>query len=190
MVYVTTSYSMDARPADFLAATPATGWYVARLMTGAETRALAQLRCRLPDAGYVVLWQTTTRCYSRQRQRRHSRLFLPGYLFIQGTHFGRGDLFEVLRPVLALEEMPGDGTFAAELNSFCRMVLAAGDDLQRRPGYSCGDMVEVVEGALTGCRGRIVRRCDAYELEVGLSMLGTIVSSRIDIACVQPVGVG
>ena len=99
----------------------------------------------------------------------------------------RHDLFDALRPVQELNGMQDQPDFASELKEFCQLIRAASGDITQRAGYAEGTMVEVVDGPLAGCRGRVIRQNGTWEITVGLSILNTVVSSRVDITSVQEV---
>ncbi|TVR41191.1 MAG: hypothetical protein EA402_13055 [Planctomycetota bacterium] len=185
MAIITHRYHLETRPIDLLDAIPEHGWMLLRIMSKDERRALNALK-KCDDCSYLMLWVTSTRHYSRSRKRQHTRSFLPGHVFVQSSNRNRDQLFELLRPVLNLTPIPDGHEFVEELRNFCRLFVAAGDELNQRPGYAHGDPVEVISGAMAGCRGRVIRHRGGWELVVGLSVLGTIVTTRIDLASVRP----
>ena len=185
MAIITHEYVIESAPQPRDGHTPS-GWFVLRVPIREERRALDQLK-QLPNCDYLILWDNTTRHYNRSRKRLTMLPLLPGYIFVRSDHYQRHELFDALRPVQELTDMCDQPQFTQELHSFCQLISAAGGDITQRKGYAQGTLVEVMSGPLQGCRGRVIRENGVWEITVGLSILGTVVASRIEITTVQEV---
>ena len=184
MALVTHHYHLESQPAAHNMALPVNGWYLLRVPVREERRAISQLQ-RLAQCDYVTIWTTTTRHYDRSRKRQSIQAFLPGHIFLRTEQHTRDELFTALRSVIGLTCLHDQPHFSCELAEFCKLVLAADNDTIKRPGYATGTMVEVIAGPLCGCRGRVIKHRGAWELVVGITILGTTVASRIDLTAVQ-----
>ena len=186
MALVTHEYVIESSPAVRLEALSKDGWFLLRVPIREERRAIDKLK-QLDACDYLIIWDNSTRHYSRSRKRQTMTPLLPGYLFVQTKRYERHDLFDMLRPVQELTDMCDQPAFAHELQEFCQLIAAAGGDITQRKGYAQGTLVEVIDGPLAGCHGRVVRENGIWEITVGLSILGTIVASRVDITSVQEI---
>lgn len=180
---VSVEHRLVEQPAGLLASDEHEGWLVVR-SAPTDERVISS---RLAAAGvpHLTILSATLRRYSRSRSRRSERGFLPGHWFARWPA-GHHDLYGRLRPnpVSILPVPPGGGgRFIVELRDFVRVILAGGTLAE--PAPAIGDQVEVIAGTLAGCRGRVVAQGDAWCLRVELALLGTIVTTAIDIGCVQ-----
>jgi transcription antitermination factor NusG len=186
MLVVTHEYLIEAAPHDLPATIPKDGWFLVRVPIREERRVIERLK-QLDGCEYLIIWDNATRHYSRSRKRLTTNPLLPGYVFVRSQRHERHDLFDHLRPVQELSDMRDHPDFSQELKEFCQLTQAAGGDITQRKGYAKGTLVEVVDGPLAGCRGRIVRENGTWEITVGLSIFGTTVASSIEITCVQEI---
>ncbi|TVR08554.1 MAG: hypothetical protein EA401_13750 [Planctomycetota bacterium] len=184
---VTRRYRVESNPEDLLQQAPEEQWYVLRVPQREEQRA-AQAIQRLPGAGYLMLWTIAQHHYGRKRTRETITPFLPGYVIVHAGGHDADAIYTAARPIVELLPVPDGRQFIDELRNFCRLLQASPRDLRQQPGYAQGDPVEVIGGAMEGCRGQVVRHHGNWELVVGLTILGTVVHARIDTRFVRPVG--
>ena len=186
MKLVTRRYRVECIPEDLLQRAPEDGWYVLRVPCREEER-VARSIAHMPGAACVLLWTVAQHHYGRGRVRQVVTPFLPGYIIVNSGGHDHDTLYSTVRPVVEILPVLDGQQFVAELQSFCRILLAAPGDLRQQPGYAQGDPVEVIGGSLQGCRGTVVRHQGNWELVVGLTVLGTVVQARVDRRLIRPI---
>lgn len=179
MKLVTRRYRVECSPDDLLQRAPEKDWYVLRVPQREEGRA-ARAIAHLPGTGCIQLWTVAQHHYGRQRVRQVVTPFLPGYIIVHAGDHDSDAIYSSARPVVEMLPVLDGRQFIAELQDFCRILQAAPGELRQQPGYAQGDPVEVIGGAMEGCRGQVVRHQGNWELVVGLTVLGTVVHARID----------
>jgi hypothetical protein len=136
-------------------------------------------------ARHLLQWQVPY--YLPQREHRigsHDRVrtsHLPlfsGYVFFRG---GLGDRTTALRSnlIVRLLDIPDEQQLERELRSLW-LLQTTGEQLVLHPYLEPGDEVEIVEGALRGYRGFVLREKGKYRLVISVTLLRQSVAVDID----------
>lgn len=110
----------------------------------------------------------------------------PGYLFA-GEAIARK--LEILTVPGACDIVSTHGIPAAIPREEMEMVMkvaACAENLQPHPFLAAGDKVKVIEGALTGVEGVLVREMGKCRLVISIELLGRSAAVGIDRQCVTP----
>jgi len=122
---------------------------------------------------------------SAGRVRSWRSPLFPGYVFVWGDDgqqsvARRSDVLVAMIPVL--DQM----TLLSELRSV-HGVLRNGAPVIDRPDVQVGALVDIVDGALAGCRGTIERTRGALRFVVSVSLLRRSIAVELDRDTVLPV---
>lgn len=156
-------------------------WRVARVRSRQE-KALARHLCLHGVPFYLPLAEKQVRRGGR-RFASYLPLF-PGYLFFRGL---AADRTEALRSnvVVTVLEAEDQAQLDRELRSL-RRLEETGATLVPHPYLAAGDEVRIVEGALKGWTGTVLREKGKLRLVVSVSFLRQSVAAELDREVLAP----
>lgn len=156
-------------------------WFAVYTNPRAEKAVLKNLIIKGVESFLPLTWR-----WYRKRGRReaYQAPLLPGYLFVR-LHPINEMYIPVLRTpgvVYMLKEDPSSirplPVPDNEIDSL-RIVIESKLRILTEPYINCGDMVEIVEGPLTGCHGKVVKRKHTCRLVVSVDLMQRSVSVEI-----------
>jgi transcription antitermination factor NusG len=140
----------------------------------------------LEEKGFEVilpLYQSVRRW--KDRAKTLSLPLFPCYVFLKGDLGRRIDIVATpgIHGLVSTAGRPNPIPLA-EIEAI-RRISAGGLNVEPHPFLSCGDLVRVKSGPLTGIEGILVRKRSLYRLILSVQMLGQAVAVEVDAILIE-----
>ena len=177
---------------DFNELTAGQKWYVVHTYTGYENKVKStiervvenrNLSHLIFDVKVPVI--TTTTVDAKGKEKVVEEKIYPGYVFVKMIMNDEG--WHIVRYISGVTGFVGPGSRPVPLSDEEARAIS-GEELVKTDAFSIGDMVEIVDGILTGHSGRISEiSADTNEVTVIVTSIGRDMPVSLDAKCIKKI---
>ena len=177
---------------DFNELTAGQKWYVVHTYTGYENKVKStiervvenrNLSHLIFDVKVPVI--TTTSGDANGKQKVVEEKIYPGYVFVKMIM--NDEVWHIVRYISGVTGFVGPGSRPVPLSDEEARAIS-GEELVKADAFSIGDMVEIVDGILTGHSGRISEiSADTQEVTVIVTSIGRDMPVSLDAKCIKKI---
>ena len=177
---------------DFNELTAGQKWYVVHTYTGYENKVKStiervvenrNLSHLIFDVKVPVI--TTTTVDAKCKEKVVEEKIYPGYVFVKMIM--NDEVWHIVRYISGVTGFVGPGSRPVPLSDEEARAIS-GEELVKTDAFSIGDMVEIVDGILTGHSGRISEiSADTNEVTVIVTSIGRDMPVSLDAKCIKKI---
>ena len=166
-------------------------WYVAHTYTGYENKVMANLEKIIENRSLhhlifdiKVPVETVIENVNGQEKEVEYKTF-PSYVFVKMIM--NDEVWHIVRYISGVTGFVGPGSRPVPLSDEEARAIS-GEELVKADAFSIGDMVEIVDGILTGHSGRISEiSADTQEVTVIVTSIGRDMPVSLDAKCIKKI---
>ena len=167
-------------------------WYVAHTYTGYENKVKMSIEKIVENRGLGHLIydvqipvEISTVTNDKGETKKVETKLLPGYVLVKMTM--TDESWHVVRNITGVTGFVGPGSRPVPLSDEEARAIS-GEELVKADAFSIGDMVEIVDGILTGHSGRISEiSADTQEVTVIVTSIGRDMPVSLDAKCIKKI---
>ncbi len=177
---------------DFNELTAGQKWYVVHTYTGYENKVKStiervvenrNLSHLIFDVKVPVI--TTTTVDAKGKEKVVEEKIYPGYVFVKMIM--NDEVWHIVRYISGVTGFVGPGSRPVPLSDEEARAIS-GEEMVKADAFSIGDMVEIIDGILTGHSGRISEiSTDTHEVTVIVSSIGREMPVSLDAKCIKKI---
>ena len=128
---------------------------------------------------------TTTTVDAKGKEKVVEEKIYPGYVFVKMIM--NDEVWHIVRYISGVTGFVGPGSRPVPLSDEEARAIS-GEELVKADAFSIGDMVEIIDGILTGHSGRISEiSADTHEVTVIVTSIGRDMPVSLDAKCIKKI---
>ena len=167
-------------------------WYVVHTYSSYENTVKATIEKtvqsrQLQDQilAIAIPTETVTEITDSGVSKTYDRKLYPGYVFVKMIM--NDEVWHIVRYISGVTGFVGPGSRPVPLSDEEARAIS-GEEMVKADAFSIGDMVEIIDGILTGHSGRISEiSADTHEVTVIVSSIGREMPVSLDAKCIKKI---
>ena len=129
--------------------------------------------------------ETVTEITESGASKTYDRKLYPGYVFVKMIM--NDEVWHIVRYISGVTGFVGPGSRPVPLSDEEARAIS-GEEMVKADAFSIGDMVEIIDGILTGHSGKISEiSTDTHEVTVIVSSIGREMPVSLDAKCIKKI---
>ena len=167
-------------------------WYVAHTYSGYENKVKTNLEKIIENRnlGHLIFdikipVETVVETNSAGEEKETEAKLLPGYVFVKMIM--NDEVWHIVRYISGVTGFVGPGSKPVPLSDEEARAIS-GEEMVKADAFSIGDMVEIIDGILTGHSGKISEISDdMQEVTVIVSSIGREMPVSLNAKCIKKI---